>query len=30
VEVVVLFTETGIRPLNKMIFGETDDFAVLS
>ena len=29
VEVVVLFTEDGIRPLNKMIFGEADDFAVL-
>lgn len=29
VEVVVLFTEDGIRPLNKMIFGEADDFAIL-
>ena len=29
VEVVVLFTEDGIRPLNKMIFGEPDDFAIL-
>ncbi len=30
VEVVVLFTEDGIRPLNKMIFGEADDFAILN
>ena len=29
VEVVVQFTEDGIRPLNKMIFGQTDDFAIL-
>lgn len=29
VEVVVQFTEDGIRPLNKMIFGEADDFAIL-
>lgn len=29
VEVVVLFTEDGVRPLNKMIFDQTDDFAIL-
>jgi Xaa-Pro aminopeptidase len=29
VEVVVLFTESGVRPLNTMIFGEEDDFAIL-
>ena len=29
VEVVVQFTENGIRPLNKMLFKEADDFAVL-
>ena len=29
VEVVVLFTDDGIYPLNKMIFGEADDFAIL-
>lgn len=29
VEVVVLFTEDGVRPLNTMVFGEADDFAIL-
>lgn len=29
VEVVVLFTEDGVKPLNTMIFGEADDFAIL-
>lgn len=29
VEVVVQFTEDGVKPLNKMIFREADDFAVL-
>jgi Xaa-Pro aminopeptidase len=29
VEVVVLFTEDGVQPLNTMVFGEADDFAVL-
>lgn len=29
VEVVVLFTEDGVRPLNKMIFDQADDFAIL-
>ncbi len=29
VEVVVLFTENGVRPLNTMVFGESDEFAVL-
>lgn len=29
VEVVVLFTENGVRPLNKMVFAEADDFAIL-
>lgn len=29
VEVVVLFTENGVRPLNKMLFAEKDDFAIL-
>lgn len=29
VEVVVLFTEDGVRPLNTMVLGEADDFAVL-
>ena len=29
VEVVVLFTEDGVRPLNRMVFGEPDDFAIL-
>lgn len=29
IEVVVQFTEDGIRPLNKMLFEEPDDFAVL-
>lgn len=30
VEVVVLFTEDGVKPLNRMIFSEPDDFAVLN
>jgi Xaa-Pro aminopeptidase len=29
VEVVVLFTEDGVRPLNKMVLAEADDFAIL-
>jgi Xaa-Pro aminopeptidase len=29
VEVVALLTEDGVKPLNKMIFGEADDFAIL-
>lgn len=29
VEVVVLFTGDGVRPLNTMVFGEPDDFAIL-
>jgi len=30
IEVVVLFTEDGVRPLNKMVLAERDDFAILS
>jgi Xaa-Pro aminopeptidase len=29
IEVVVLFTEDGVRPLNKMVLAEADDFAIL-
>jgi Xaa-Pro aminopeptidase len=29
VEVVVLFTEDSVRPLNKMVLSEVDDFAIL-
>ena len=29
VEVVVLFTEDGIKPLNTMVFGKPDDFSIL-
>jgi hypothetical protein len=29
VEVVVLVTEDGVRPLNKMVLSEADDFAIL-
>lgn len=29
VEVVLAITETGIRPLNKLVLQEGDDFAIL-
>lgn len=29
-EVVILITETGVRPLNKLILDEPDDFAILT
>jgi Xaa-Pro aminopeptidase len=28
-EVVILVTETGIRPLNKLILAESEDMAIL-
>lgn len=30
IEVVVLITETGVRPLNKLVLAESDDFTILS
>jgi Xaa-Pro aminopeptidase len=30
IEAVVLVTETGVKPLNKLIFNEGDDFAILN
>jgi hypothetical protein len=30
VEVVVALTETGVRPLNKLVLQEPDDFAILT
>jgi Xaa-Pro aminopeptidase len=30
IEVVVVVTETGVRPLNKLVLAEPDDFAILS